>query len=347
MKRWIMGMCLAAWSVQAFAADTAARQEPPRLAPAWELSGPLVFVWPEYLSGRRNLIPFYVSVIQSLPAQVEVALASRQPPRTRWLDELGRNVRYVHLSFLQDIWLCDWAGIPATLPDGRLYMAGFELPIDWSDRRTAARARDDLAAGRQLGERLYGRTQDATLRMMPTQMTHNGRGVALVSNRVIAENEHLMLPAIQARLAAELGVEKVVFVPVPEGEEAGRIDGLVRFVAPDVLLIAASLDSESGQRQFTDELFAYVEGELGDAIRLIRVPLAVGVNWRSCFGNYLHLVQVGDQVLLPAFGHEQDERVRSLLAGALPKYRVYSVDMPDMLEEDRGSLGLNRIAVTF
>lgn len=105
--RILIGFC----AVFAGAGMTVSAETPSmtaRLVPDWELGPSVALVWPEYVPGQRGKVTEYVELIRSLPSSAEVALVSSEPPRVRWLQEMGREVRYLALPGVRDLRIGDW-----------------------------------------------------------------------------------------------------------------------------------------------------------------------------------------------------------------------------------------------
>ncbi len=293
-----------------------------RLVPDWELGPSVALVWPEYVPGQRGKVTEYVELIRSLPSSAEVALVSSEPPRVRWLQEMGREVRYLALPGVRDLRIGDWGALSAAHPNGRLFGALFApLPLD-PEERGRVRPSDLARWSAAFSDLVYGDGQSIDLTLNNAQIVHNGRDLALISNRVIAQNEHLSLDAIRARLKAIFGVEQVIFLPAPVGDAVGRIDAGVRFVSTDQLLVADRAD-DPWVRQVREVL----ESALSEEIEVHAVPLA-SASIAEDGGNYLRFVQVGNQIWLPTFDLPSDRSILMTLRELLPDHEILPVPVP-------------------
>ena len=314
-----------------------------RLVAPWELAGPLVMVWPERLSGGRRMIPDTLELIQHLPEDIDVALAGERPPRIDWVPEIGRDTRYLPITTARTRDVGVWAGLPAATAEGRLINVRFDIPTQSIDRRERSNLRDNHEAARQLGRLLYGESRDEIpLRINPLQLTHNGRGIALLSNRVISENEGLSLTEIRNRLKSQVGLHTILFVPVPASEPRGFIDGYLRFVGTDTLLISEPIPHDSDSREQHRDLLNLLEQELDSDIQWIRIPRPSGAPQPGA--SYLHLIQAGNTLITPQFQSPEDQPTLSLLRRALPEAEVVPV-RAEWLADLTPDLRLNRIAI--
>lgn len=166
---------------------------------------------------------------------------------------------------------------------------------------------------------MYGDGQSIDLTLNNAQIVHNGRDLALISNRVIAQNEHLSLDTIRARLKATFGLEQVVFLPAPVGDAVGRIDAGVRFVSSDQLLVADRADDP-----WVQQVREVLESALPEEIEVHAVPLA-SASIAEDGGNYLRFVQIGNQIWLPTFDLPSDRSILMALRELLLDHEILPI----------------------
>ncbi len=294
---------------------------PVRLVPEWELTGPVVLVWPEHLRRQRALVEPYSELIRRAPTDWEVAVISPSPPSMRALQHLGREVRYLPMKRVRNVHIRDWSGLPAVDADGRLFAAQFRYRPKHLARGDAVEARDSEAVGRQLGESLYGAVREIPLVLSGSAITHNGKGAAIVSQRVIAENEHLSIETIRQQFREHAGITRLVFVPVRPGDEDGRLTGLIRFASENVVLIARHTDEDAERTGFTDRLADQVRRELGRDYRIVRLP-----QLQASAISYLDYIALHNRVWAPVFGRPEDEMALNMLRQALPDREIIPMD---------------------
>ena len=324
-----------------------AEDEAPRLVGEWELRGPLTLVWPGTIFTHRSRVPLFTELIQEFPPDTEVALVSPRPPSEEAVQEMGRAVRFLAIPDVRDIALREWAGHAAVSADGRLFSAQFiHRPSHLSGRAARQAARHD-ETGYSLGELLYGKTQKLPLVLNGAGLVHNGNGMAFISNRVVSENEHKSLQEIRDILQEKAGIDHLIFLPVAPGDEAGRVDGLVRFVAEQTVVVGQFPPEDEEGRAFTDRIEAQVRQELGAEFDVIPLPRAGGREPGDLFGNYLHFLQVDDRILLPGYGLREDHAALRVLKKHLPD-RTVSLFESEELEDLAGDdISLPRMVVRY
>lgn len=74
---------------------------------------------------------------------------------------------------------------------------------------------------------------------------HNGDGIGITTNRLISENETLSIGQIKEILKEKIKIGTLIILPVEPGDETGHIDGMVRFLNCETVVVAAYPDSES------------------------------------------------------------------------------------------------------
>lgn len=347
--KMISGNLVRGWAVAAVLSMTAQAGEPLRWIPEWEPNGMLLLVWPEYVSGQKKLTPVYLDLIRQLPADSKVALVGTRPPSTRSLEALNRDVRYLALTRLHDVWIRDWAALPARQANGETVAVKFIYRPRYLSGRDASAAYADDMAGRQLARMLFDRVEEVPLILDGGSITHNGEGRAIVSNRIITDNESVSIPALRETFKTLLGVDHLLFVPVPSGEVTGHLNGLIRFVSADTLAIAQYPETDSEGRAFTDELEQQVRKEWGRSLRIVRVPCATPEARRtegvgSVLGNPMGFLMIGSRIFVPTFGLPEDEAAVQALTRALPDREVIVLSIEEI--QDLAQKGGHLQAIT-
>lgn len=186
--------------------------------------------------------------------------------------------------------------------------------------------RDAVACARQHLNRHLGFTpREIPLVLEGGNLVHNGR-IAIVTEKIFADNKHLSQDEIE-RFLLPLGFERVIFVPVEPADEVGHTDGIVKFLAPDLLLVNDYRGSDF--RNYRRRLYrALGRAKIGADI----VPFPwFSTNEKldgiwSAVGCYINFVATAHGIIFPTFSHPFDERVASFLdeLTPLPKRSVES-----------------------
>lgn len=230
-----------------------------------------------------------------------------------------------------DIWIRDWG--PA---------AGCYFRYDPSYAHGVYKDHVVARARRNLNRYLGFTPFEVPLVLEGGNLVHNAR-VAVVTEKVFADNKHLSRGEIE-RLLLSLGFERAVFIPVEPDDKVGHADGIVKFLAPHLLLVNDY--TASNFREYRRKLYRALRGANIGA-EIVRFPWFCtnekhnGI-W-SAVGCYINFVLTSRGIIFPTFSHRLDERVASLLEELtpLPKRSVESTALARL-----GGV-LNCVTLTF
>ncbi len=330
------------------AATAAEDAAPVRLVAEWELTGPLVVVWPEHLRRQSALVEPINNWIRSLPKDWDVAVISARPPSIRALQDLGRDVRYLPIDRPRNVFVRDWAGLPAADAEGRLHAAKFRYQPGHLSGGDVARAHDNHRVGAELGESLYGAISEIPLTMSGSAITHNGKDTAIVSQRIIGENEQRSITEIRDRLRRYAGLTQVVFVPLHPDDRHGHLTGLIRFASDDLVLVTDHPDENGEQADFARRLEEQIDRDLGQTLRVKRLPRpSISADLPFEAGSYLDFIALDDHLLVPFFDAPEDEEVLEILSEALPGRVLAPIPADVILPLAREGLAPSRISVVY
>jgi agmatine/peptidylarginine deiminase len=171
---------------------------------------------------------------------------------------------------------------------------------------------------RPLDDALFSRISRHPLSHVPIVLAQGNivagpRGVALTTNRVLADNPGMDLAALTAAVA-RLGIHRWIIVPSFAGETTGHTDVYARFLRPDLLAVAWSetLAEDRG-------VAAEVEARVREALRgidILRLPMR---SEGHHYASPLNWVQIGRTLLVPRYAltpAEDTERIASVLRAA-------------------------------
>jgi agmatine deiminase len=221
-------------------------------------------------------------------------------------NELGNLYLRLQPADSLDVWIRDWG------PTAGCYFRYDPSYVPGVYKRNAvARARRSL--NRQLGFV----PREMRLVLEGGNLVHDGR-VAIVTEKVFADNKHLSRSEIE-HLFLSLGFECVVLIPVEPEDNVGHADGIVKFLAPDLLLVNDYIGSDF--RGYRRRLYGVLSrAKIGAEI----VPFPwfstnekLGGIW-SAVGCYINFVATSRGIIFPTFSHPFDERVASLLDELTP-----------------------------
>jgi agmatine/peptidylarginine deiminase len=140
-------------------------------------------------------------------------------------------------------------------------------------------------------------------------VVYDRTGSAIVTERVLSENPGRSKEEIRQLLLNEAGYSRAAIVPEGPREKTGHADGLVSWLAPNVVGIARL--EEPYRRRISESLVEQLPG-----LRLVELPnVPSGVTWRgwqSCSGIYANSLVTRNAHYVPQFGLDDDERALAI-----------------------------------
>ena len=230
------------------------------------------------------------------------------------------------------MWLRDFG--PVTVSDAN----GFRSMVDFHYRERRGNNRDNgipalLAVG--MGLNLMGSPMLAE----GGDYLSNGRGLCLLSTRVINRNAHYLVmdpDQTMANFAALLGFETLSMVPPLKGESTGHADMFCAFVRPN-LVVVGRYDPSDDQENATqlDQIVAGLKDfpTLDGPLQVERIPMPDhddGV-WRT----YTNIVFANGVLLVPIYPDycpDLDEEALAIYRRLLPDRRVVGIDASRLIK---------------
>jgi agmatine deiminase len=293
------------------------------LIPEWTKPKSLVLVWPEGLCRRSHLVPFYLDLISLVPESVPLVLLVKHKKlmsgALRAIHKINPRLQVnVHeLPMVQDIWIRDWAPAVATNEQGK--RVGIKAVYRPRYGQGAKASRLDDLAGTALASLLGLPLTNVPLVWDFGNLAYNGRANAIITNRLISDNETLSIDTIRSTLHKKLEFARIIFIPVEPGDETGHTDGTIRFLDENRLLIAQYPKSYALGQKFMEEQAEFLSARLG--VELVRMPqpapedrLTEGIG--SAVGCYINYLRHGNTIFMPNYGIRHDSRANRILRDA-------------------------------
>jgi agmatine/peptidylarginine deiminase len=166
----------------------------------------------------------------------------------------------------------------------------------------------------------------------------NGRGLCLLSTRVVNRNAHyLEMESDQAmgNFAAILGFEQLLLLPPLQGESTGHVDMFCTLLAPDLAVVGRyDADDDPANAAHLEGIVERLEGfpTLHGPMKVERIPMPPkddGV-WRT----YTNIVLANEVVLVPIYpdhSPELDQEALAIYRRLLPDRRVVGIDASGLI----------------
>ncbi len=309
-----------------------------KLIPVWSIPKELFLVWPGGIANRNHLVPFYVNLIKQIPATVGISLIiSKREMRSdinKILAEnnINKSSSFVEIPFVNDgkpydIWIRDWSPLCAVDDSGKsIYIKAKYSPayLDYNEADPCDNA------GQVLAELSNNENIRFPLVWDLGNITHNGNGTAIATKRIISDNEGFSEKGIQDLFNQMLGINKLIFIDEEPGDATGHVDGLIRFIGENRLIIARYPAICVEENKYIDGVKQQIQMESGNSFEFIDIPNGLFIDESdegvpSSFGNHINYLHLGSSLLMPTYGIDSDEAALLVLNKALPHVKIIPV----------------------
>lgn len=248
-------------------------------------------------------------------------------------EKFGRSncnvIRLLINHGMLNIWIKDWAPITTGCDESQAYVKTIYHPgyLSCKERKNDVWA--DYT-GRQLAKGYCRNAKYSGLIMDGGSFVHNGKDTGIISNRVISDNETLSIDEIREIFRNEFNIKNLVILPVEPGDVTGHVDGLVRFVGENTLIVADYPSGYMEGKEFCDKIKLYIRKLLPDVniISLINeIPKDLGkkATIPSATGNHVNFLAVENKIFMPDYGLESDDKAYEALLANLRNYEIIRV----------------------
>lgn len=331
----------------------------PKLIAEWEACQSLFLVYPEGLEKRNELIPFYNKFISILPQEIKLNLLVKNSQiekrlrNTLHVLNYKNEINYIISENIRDIWIRDWA--PIILIDSnrnKIAIKAKYSPRYLYTLKNKKDAKADNDAGIELAALLNIPIVDLPIILDLGNFTHNGKGIAIVTNRIISDNEELSIDEIRCLFKDKLGIDRLIFVPVEPGDETGHVDGIIRFISENTICLASYPEEYKEGYDFLNKVEEQIKRELGNEFKIIRLPNSLPQmksceNISSAFGNHVNYILYNNHLLLPSYGIIEDDMSEKILIKNFPSLNIHKINIPEIKILSQFGGVLNCISWTY
>lgn len=297
--------------------------------------------WPGKLAA---ILPIYAQAVAALarsePVHINVNDATMEAQARALLAAVGAEgqIQFHHFP-TNDAWCRD---------HGAIFVVRDESPpmvaIDWDYNAWGGKYPPydlDNAIPQQMAAYL-------DLPCLPTAMVLeggsidvDGQGLLLTSEQCLLNpnrNPTLDQHTIEAQLRNFLGVEKILWLGegIVGDDTDGHIDDIARFVAPGVVVVAVEedpLDENYAPLQENLERLRAMTDLAGRPLTILTIPMPPPISYEGqrLPASYVNFYIANSVVLLPTFGHPNDERVRDTLQRCFPQREIVGLDCREIV----------------
>jgi agmatine deiminase len=324
-----------------------------RMPAEWEKHDAMWLAWPEdritFPKGMERVRKRFVEIIAQLVPGEEVHLAVRSPEtRSRVRDLMKKagldasRVRF-HVWDYADVWFRDY---------GPTFVVNRELGkiaiVQWRFNAWGGKYPSLLKDGNVpyfMSERLGISLFMPGIILEGGAVDVNGRGSLLTTEQCLLNpnrNNGLLRHEMERYLADFLGARNVIWLKsgLTGDHTDGHIDNVARFVDPNTVVCAFEEDTDdenhAALRQNYETLMKSVD-QNGQPLRVVKMPMPPAVQAhvdgkkQRLAASYTNFLIGNRVVLVPAFGHPNDEKSQAILRELFPERAVVGIDCTEII----------------
>ena len=154
-------------------------------------------------------------------------------------------------------------------------------------------------------------------------------GRAIISDRVFSENPEMSREELLSELSNLLECE-IIIIPAENDDMTGHADGMVRFVNRNTIL-GNNLEKEYKYwREGMQKVLKKYK------LKYIDMPFSLPKDSKhplSAIGIYVNYLEIGDLIVLPVFGRDEDKQAIDVIQKTFPDRIVETIDFNDVALE--------------
>ncbi len=278
-----------------------------------------MYVYNEHLAALEL---FYADLLRELCKYEErVTCLVPDPAHAEKMARLsGAPLEVFRVASLPDVWIRDFAPLP--MHDG--YVKFVYNPL--YSRKKFNRQVDAALLAHLAEQGLAVRSSPIVLE--GGNLVHNGAGIGIATEKIYALNRGRSRADLVRELCETLELEELVVVPCEPEDRTGHVDGMLRWVAENELVVNDYGAVGLGAHPFGRKLARVLEQRLSGVLRT-GIPYRYSDDklngWYDVRGNYTNFLMTRNRVYVPVYGLVEDERVAALFEERFPG-RVSYVD---------------------
>lgn len=302
------------------------------LIPEWTAPSQIALVWPENLpSGVGKLKELYSDLISALLKEnVSVNLLFREGKDKSLLKKLFpvALINFIQIPEISDIWIRDFAPFWVKT-NSKIETVQQKYKPSYNRTKGEKQWADDNYTSMKIhSKKLFGqktiplKVGNNDLILDGGNLVHNGEGLAIISHRLISDNESLFLDETRQALKELLGIKELLLIPCEPGDDTGHVDGLVRFKDSKTVIVSDYPDQYKNEKDnihedefekslcFVRKLQDFLIKEGLELIKIRNsIPKIGKYKFESARGNYVNYLRIGQKIFLPRYNLEDDDVV--------------------------------------
>lgn len=285
------------------------------IIPDWGKCKGIALVYPYKMKDREHLVPFYDKLLSYIPKDIDIILVARNTSfgkdyKQKCLNNgVTNKIEFIEIPQISDLWIRDYAPLTLTAM-GKHFPVKFEYNPSYFEKKDKKYAEADNEAGHLIGEKCIGKGEFSLyFKWDMGNLTHNGKGTAIITNRLIKDNENVGVDhELRGKLHVFIGLSNIIFIPVEPDDETGHVDGMVRFIDEKVVAVGA-YPHHCKNHSFMEILAKELKADLGEEYKIIRLMNAEPEDYASegmssAVGNHMNFLRINNHILFPYYSDE-------------------------------------------
>jgi len=276
---------------------------------------------------------FLKDYILKISNKVRIAIVViNEKAKDELINKFGdNNYEIVIIPEAIDIWIRDWAPIPVRYISGEVKYLKPNFTTGYYKRKEKDNIPNLKIACDKFSEYLGIQTIELPMNTDGGNFAFNGKDTIILTNRIISNNETLSIEEIKDIYKSTLSISKVIFIPVELGDVTGHTDGTLRFIDEKTIIIGKYPEKYKEGSLFVEKLTKELTIQLGNDCKIIRLENDIindgdkRSNILSASGNYINFLKTSDNIFLPTYGIESDEKAYNILCIDLPDFEIIKV----------------------
>lgn len=313
----------------------------------WEKHDAVWLSWPYDLDSFPEIDKVeqaYVSIIKAIHESEFVNLLTRdelmQARVADLLKRAGVNLRLLkfHLVDYADVWFRDYGPtFVVNRPEKRLAMINWIFNA-WGEKYLELTG--DSKIPRIINDDLKMECFRPGIVLEGGSIEVNGRGTVITTEQCLLNrnrNPGLHREQIEVYLREYLGACNIIWLKqgIAGDDTDGHVDDIARFVDPGTVLCAYEDDKDDDNYQALKENYEILSSAAdqdGNPLKVIKLPMPGRVGKeRRLPASYANFYIGNGVVLVPIFGHKNDQAALNIIQEAFPNRKVVGINCKEMV----------------
>lgn len=322
-----------------------------RMPAEWEPHEATWLSWPhneETWPGKAQVIEeVYLQMMGALTESEKVYLLVNDEKEREHVAKKARTrgVKNQNLIFFEvptvDAWIRDYGpNFIARDSNGKKEVAWVKWRFNAWGAKYESLMLDDRV-GDQLASRLGMTVHRPELILEGGSIDTNGLGTCLTTEQCLLNpnrNQGVSKSEIAKALRDYLGFTHLIWLGDGiEGDDTdGHIDDIARFVSPTT--VAAAIEENQNDKNFHPlqenlKTLREAKDQNGKKLNTVTLPMPdrIDVSWGRLPASYMNFYIGNGVVLVPIFGHRQDEKALEILKDLFPAHRIVGIRCEDLV----------------